>query len=231
MGRHAVESKYDDEKYMEQRLKLRTHRQIAGGFWEEIGALQFEFMQRMGLQPESLLLDVGCGPLRGGVKFVEYLDGDHYFGLDISQSLLEEGYAQEISPRQDLADKLPRRNLLCTETFDAVSFGRQFDYALAQSVFTHLTLNSIRLCLENLAKVVKPRGKFCATYFRIPDEQPTGLPQQQQLGIVTCGYKDPYHYRVADFQYVIRGLPWSLDDELEWGHPRGQRMLLFSKTT
>ena len=225
-----MDSKYDDEKDIEQRLKLMTHRQMIGGLWEEIGTLQFEFMKRMGLRPESLLLDVGCGALRGGVKFVEYLNGDNYFGIDISQSLLEAGYAHEISPRQDLADKLPKRNLQCIDTFDAVSFGKQFDYALAQSVFTHLTLNSIRLCLENLAKVVKHGGTFCATYFRIPDEQPTGVPQQQQDGIVTCGNKDPYHYRVADFQYVIRGLPWALDDELDWGHPRGQRMLVFSKT-
>jgi 2-polyprenyl-3-methyl-5-hydroxy-6-metoxy-1,4-benzoquinol methylase len=225
-----VDSKYDDEKYIEQRLQLRTHRQIVGGLWEEIGTLQFEFMQRIGLRPESLLLDVGCGALRGGVKFVEYLNGDHYFGIDISQSLLETGYAQEIAPRQDLADKLPQGHLKCIDTFDAASFGKQFDYALAQSVFTHLTLNSIRLCLENLAQVVKLRGKFCATYFRAPDDQPTGVPQHHRLGVVTCGYKDPYHYRVADFRYVIRGLPWALDDELEWGHPRGQRMLVFSKT-
>ena len=224
-----MDSKYDDEKYVEQRLKVRTHRQVVGGLWDEIGTLQFEFMKQRGLRPESLLLDVGCGALRGGVKFVEYLNGERYFGIDVSQSLLEAGYAQEISSRQDLADKLPRRNLQCIDTFDAVPFGKEFDYALAHSVFTHLTLNSIRLCLENLAEVVKPGGKFCATYFRIPDDQATGVPQQQQLGIITHGYRDPYHYRVADFQYVIRGLPWVLEDELEWGHPRGQRMLVFSK--
>src|ERR1700745_2047005 len=60
MGRHAMDSKYDDEKNIEQRLKVGTHREIVGGLWEEIGTLQFEFMKRMGLRPESLLLDVGC---------------------------------------------------------------------------------------------------------------------------------------------------------------------------
>jgi hypothetical protein len=225
-----MDSKYYDENYIQQQLQLRTHRQIVGGLWEEIGALQFEFMKGRGLQRASLLLDVGCGALRGGVKFVEYLNRDGYFGIDISQSLLDAGYAQEISPRQDLADKLSRRNLHCTDNFDAASFGTQFDYAIAQSVFTHLTFNSIRLCFENLAAVIRRRGKFYATYFRITDDQPAGVSQQNQFGVVTCGHKDPYHYRVADFQHLIRGLPWALDEELDWGHPRGQRMLVFSRT-
>ena len=224
-----MDNKYYDESYIQQQLGLGKHRQVVGGLWEEIGALQLEFMQGRGLRPDHLLLDVGCGSLRGGVKFVEYLNPSHYFGIDISPSLLEAGYAQEIAPRQDLADKLPAANLRCIDNFDATSFDKQFDYALAQSVFTHLTFNSIRLCLENLHQVVKPGGKFYATYFRITDDEPAGAPRPNEFGIVTCGHKDPYHYRVADFQYLIRGLPWRLDEELDWSHPRGQRMLVLSK--
>lgn len=224
-----MDNKYYDEHYIQEQLRLGKHRQVVGGMWDEIGTLQLEFMRSRGLQPHDLLLDVGCGSLRGGVKFVEYLNDGHYFGIDISPSLLEAGYAQEITSRQDLADKLPWSNLKCTDTFDAHSFGKAFDYALAQSVFTHLTLNSIRLCLENLHPVLKPGGKFCATYFRIEEDQLSGVSRDNGFGVVTCGYKDPYHYRVADFQHLIRGLPWSLDGELDWGHPRGQRMLVFSK--
>jgi SAM-dependent methyltransferase len=225
-----MDNKYYDESYIQQQLKLGKHRQVVGGLWEEIGALQLEFMKGRGLQPDDLLLDVGCGSLRAGVKFVEYLNRGRYFGIDISPSLLEAGYAQEIASRPDLADKLPWENLKCTGHFDAVSFGRQFHYALAQSVFTHLTLNSIRLCFENLQPVVSAGGKFYATYFRITDDQPAGVSRQNESGIVTCGHNDPYHYRVADFQHLIRGLPWTLDEELDWEHPRGQRMLVFSRT-
>ena len=194
------------------------------------GTLQLEFLQGRGLQPDDLLLDVGCGSLRGGVKFVEYLNPGRYFGIDISPALLEAGYAQEIALRPGLAEKFPQRNLKCIDDFDASSFGQRFDYALAQSVFTHLTLNSIRLCLENLHPVVRPGGKFYATYFRIMDDQPAGISRPNEAGVVTCGHKDPYHYRVADFLHLIRGLPWALDEELDWRHPRGQRMLVFSRT-
>jgi SAM-dependent methyltransferase len=224
-----MDNKYYDENYIREQLKLGNHRQVVGGMWDEIGALQLKFMKSRGLQPDDLLLDVGCGSLRGGVKFVEYLNEGCYFGIDISSALLEAGYAQEIASRPDLAKKLPWPNLQCTDSFDAVSFGKQFDYALAQSVFTHLTLNSIRLCLENLHPVMKPGAKFCATYFQTPDDEPSGVSRRNEFGVVTCGHRDPYHYRMSDFQHLIRGLPWTLDDELDWNHPRGQRMLVFSK--
>jgi len=226
-----MDNKYYDENFVQEQLKLGKHRQVIGGLWEEIGALQLKFLQGRGLRPDHWLLDVGCGSLRGGVKFVEYLDSEHYFGIDISPSLLEAGYAQEIASRRELADKLPRASLKCVDNFDASSFGKQFDYALAQSVFSHLTFNSIRLCLENLHPALRPGGKFYATYFRITDDQPSGVPHPHESGVVTYGYKDPYHYRVADFQHLVRGLPWVLEEELDWGHPRNQRMLVFSKSS
>ena len=29
-----------------------------------------------------MLIDIGCGALRGGVHFVRHLDPGHYFGMD-----------------------------------------------------------------------------------------------------------------------------------------------------
>ena len=37
--------------------------------------------------------------------------------------------------------------------------------AIAQSVFTHVSINHMRLCLYRAAKVVKPGGSFYATFF------------------------------------------------------------------
>ena len=73
-----MDNKYYDESYIQEQLRLGKHRQVVGGMWDEIGALQLEFLQGRGLQPDDLLLDVGCGSLRGGVKFVEYLNPVRY---------------------------------------------------------------------------------------------------------------------------------------------------------
>src|SRR3712207_8664912 len=47
-------------------------------------------------------------------------------------------------------------------------FGRQFDYAIAQSVFTHLPLNNIVRCLMEIERALTPGGRFYATFYLNP---------------------------------------------------------------
>jgi SAM-dependent methyltransferase len=205
------------------------HRELVGGLWDEIGTLQLDFLRAHGLAPHHKLLDVGCGSLRGGVHFAGYLDPGNYFGVDISQELLDAGYDIELAAA-GLQDRVPRANLLCTGEFEVTAFGEDFDIALAQSLFTHLSLNRIRQCLERLAPVVKPGGIFYATFFERPDEAPANEPiRHEPGGIVTFGERDPFHYSIADFEHATRNLPWSLSPIGDWDHPRAQRMLAFAR--
>jgi SAM-dependent methyltransferase len=118
------------------------HRSFVGGLWEEIGRWQLEFLKEQGLAPHHLLLDAGCGALRGGIHLVPYLYDGHYYGFDINASLIEAG-------RLELANtaitKTP--HLLVDDGFNASRFGVRFDIILAQSLFTHLFANSIVRCL------------------------------------------------------------------------------------
>src|ERR1043165_9261696 len=65
------------------------HRNFVGGFWHEIGNLQFEFLLGQGLLPSHKLVDIGCGALRCGLPIIRYLEKGTYFGLDINASLIE----------------------------------------------------------------------------------------------------------------------------------------------
>jgi hypothetical protein len=47
--------------------------------------------RRYGIQPGDICVDYGCGTLRVGVHAIEYLDPGCYWGLDISDFLLNEG--------------------------------------------------------------------------------------------------------------------------------------------
>jgi hypothetical protein len=51
------------------------HRRVIGNVphWEYMGKLQLDYLVERGLKPEHNLLDVGCGPLRAGIHFIEYL--------------------------------------------------------------------------------------------------------------------------------------------------------------
>jgi SAM-dependent methyltransferase len=225
-----MDSNYDNPRWMANAVSEGRHRSLIGGGWEVIGALQLKFLSANGLKPEHALLDVGCGSLRGGVHLVPYLNAGNYFGIDINQPLLDAGYEKEIIPL-NLADRLPRENLAAVGDFDvAPIFNRTFDYLLAVSVFTHLNWNRIRQAIENLAAVARPGSVFFATYFHLPEDARANAPHTQPPGQhTTFGHRDPFHYRVSDFEQAIRNLPWRLEGSREWNHPRGQRMLTFTR--
>jgi SAM-dependent methyltransferase len=200
-----------------------VHRDFVGGMWERLGRLQFEYLCARGLQPGDRILDVGCGALRGGIHFIRYLDPGCYYGIDMNASLLAAGRDAELS-RAGLTDRNP--HLLLNERFEFDRFGVTFPWALAQSVFTHLPVNSIERCLVNMAAVLEPGGRFYATYFEAPS--PHHIDEIEHAGgAVTFSDANPFHYHFSVFGYLVRDLPLSVSNIGPWNHPRSQHMLEF----
>src|SRR5208282_4584116 len=85
-----AENKYG-QQLTNAEIRSGSHREFVGGMWDEIGALQFEFLKEQGLAPGHRLVDIGCGCLRGGVHFVPYLQKGGYCGIDLNASLIEAG--------------------------------------------------------------------------------------------------------------------------------------------
>jgi hypothetical protein len=224
-----MDSGYDDQAAIVARIKRGQHREVIGGLWDELGKLQLDFLIEQGLRPEHSLLDIGCGALRGGVKLIPWLEPGGYWGIDRNAALLDVGYAIELG-RLGLTARQPRMQLVQLEDFEFESLNAKFDMAIAQSVFTHLSLDRIRRCLTQLAPSMTPAASFFATFFELGDQAKRHEPQVHQPGGMTSyGNRSFYHYRLKDFAKAIEGLPWSLDYLGEWGHPRGQRMLRFNR--
>jgi SAM-dependent methyltransferase len=205
------------------------HRAIVGGLWDEMGQRQLDFLVGHGLRPEHYVLDVGCGSLRAGVKLIDYLEPGHYYGIDRDAELLRCGREYELSP--DLLAKAPI--LAHVGDFDFRRLARQFDVALAQSVFTHLPLNEIARCLVRVPAILEPRGVFYATFF----ENERGLSNLEPLewstadGLVITTYldRDPYHYDFGTFQWLGQQAGLKVSYLGDWDHPRRQRMLAFER--
>ncbi len=132
-----MESAYDDVDGI-RTVSPGQHRDVIGGLWEELGQLQLDFIIREGLKPHHKLLDIGCGSLRGGIHYIRYLDVGNYVGMDPHISLLDAGYEIELACC-GLKERMPRENLICTDDFDPPFPDSAFDFAVAQSVFTHAT--------------------------------------------------------------------------------------------
>lgn len=222
-------SDYYHRDLTDSQISQGFHREAIGGNWEELGRIQREFLVAQGLTPSMKLLDMGCGAFRAGLHLIPYLDPGNYCGVDVNRSIVEAGYTKEIEPA-GLGERFPRRNIIVTDDFDATPFGMMFDYALAQSLFTHLPLNHILLCLIQVAKVTKPGGKLYASIIEAPEPHPYEAPfNGERSGVTSYSYKDPYHHKVTELAWLASRAPWKFDYLGGWGHPRGASMLLFTR--
>jgi ubiquinone/menaquinone biosynthesis C-methylase UbiE len=196
---------------------LAGHREYVGGKWDALGQLQFEFMLKMGLKPGHVLLDTGCGALRGGVKFIDYLDQGNYLGLDSEKWLIQLGIKQELG-RELMRRKAPQ--FVVSGSFEFEKFSKRPDFAIAQSLFTHLVESEIRLCLEKMRRFINPGGRFYATYF-IADDSQVNRPVRSHSH---RGFPYP-RAMVEDFGAKAGWRPKYIGD---WGHPRHQMVIEYA---
>lgn len=214
-------SKYYDETAMRDAVSKGEHRDVIGGLWDEVGARQLDFLVGQGLHSGHRLLDIGCGTFRAGVKLVPYLDPGNYYGIDISSELLQAGYTREIAAA-GLDARLPRGNLAVTDCFDVSRFDATFDYAIAQSVFTHLPRSYFPDCLGALGPHFRRGGIFFST---APHPSSSHPDFEQRPGIVTHPDRDLFHSSSREILESATRPGWVPFWIGDWGHPREQRML------
>jgi len=202
---------------------------LIGSLWEEMGKHQFEFLLSQGLQPDSRMLDVGCGTLRGGIHFIRYLEPGGYAGIDPESRFL--GIGRRLLQKEQLESKSP--TLVKMGDFGFGRLGGEFDFALAQSVFTHLPLNDIVRCLINMGQVLAEDGKFFATFFENPQGkanlEPILHPTVDTPNLFSYFDRDPYHYDLATFEWACQDTGLKVEYIGDWNHPRDQKMLLFTR--
>jgi SAM-dependent methyltransferase len=196
--------------------------------WEEHGRAQFDYLVAQGLEPHHCLLDVGCGPLRGGVHFIRYLEPGNYVGVDKNAAVLEAAREVELE-RYGLRERRP--TLVPMENFDFPALDRTFDFAWAQSVFTHLPLNSIVRCLMRIEQVLVEGGRFYATFYENGRGKRNLEPIRQSEQVTSYFDRDSYHYDVGSFEWACTGTSLEVSYLGGWNNPRNQKVLLFTKAT
>lgn len=124
-------------------------------------------------------------------------------------------------------------HLVHMSDFAFQSLDQQFEYVLAQSVFTHLPLNGIVRCLTGIDRALKPGGRFYATFFENPDGKanlgPITHPSLDGIPFRTYFDADPYHYDIATFQWACHGTGLRAQYLGDWDHPGNQKMMVFTK--
>jgi SAM-dependent methyltransferase len=137
------------------------------GYWQEMQDYQLYLLKEMGLRPHHTLLDIGCGPLSGGLAFIPYLDTGNYYGVDLRDFAIEEAHRQVA--KAGLEDKKP--NLAVSSTFGEEELeGARFDYVWMSQTSYHLDDDLMRYCIESIAGRLRPGGAFYADFISDPNQ-------------------------------------------------------------
>ena len=145
------------------------HRAFVGAAesFDVMAAAQFSLLTLLGLRQDHHLLDIGCGSLRAGRLFIAYLEPDRYYGVEPEQWLIDEGIAHEVG--EDLID-IKRPVFSNVDDFSLTEFDQQFDFVLAQSIFSHASLSQIERCLVEAKQSLATDGLFVATFVKGEDD-------------------------------------------------------------
>lgn len=116
--------------------RARRHIYVGGTEdWQVVRDMQIQLLKGHGLLQQHVLLDMGCGTLRGGIPIIEYLEPGHYHGFEPRAKVLTEG-RKEVS-EAGLEGKSPR--LYQAEQIANAGIEQRFDYIWCFSVLFHMT--------------------------------------------------------------------------------------------
>lgn len=197
----------------------RGHRTFVGPpeKFDVIAASQFHLLSLLGLREEHVLLDIGCGGLRGGRLFMTYLTSGHYYAIEPEQWLLDAGIEHEVG--RDMLE-LKRPTFSNDSQFTLTIFKRQFDFLLAQSIFSHAAPSQVRRCLSQAKLALSAEGVFAATY----------IPGATSYDGDSWVYPGPVEYTFDDLHRTAQAVDLACI-ALDWPHPNGQRWVAFYHPT
>ncbi len=154
-------NRYEGLKLSETDVAAGAYKQHLGGGsekWEQRGRFQVALMRHFGLRPEHRLTDYGCGPVRAGRYFMQYLDAGGYRGCDYN--------ADFIRVARDLVAADPvlsarRPDLRHVEEFLAIE--ADHDFLLLFSVLNHCRREQRQRMLD-FAKAARPGSVSVVTH-------------------------------------------------------------------
>ena len=182
--------------------------------YDLIAAMTFNLLTTLGLRQHHSLLDVGCGSLRSGRLLIPYLNRGKYFGIEPNEWLVEEGINREIG--KSLVE-IKRPVFSFSDSPEAIERAKiVFDFAVAQSIFSHCGLDLIKGWLSAISRSLAQDGALVATFL-------VGEEDSAQMGWI---YPHCVNYRPATLESAAADVNLRFEI-VDWKHPR-QTWALFA---
>lgn len=190
-----------------------------GERYDLMGATQFALLHALGLREPHKLLDFGCGSLRAGRLLIPYLGRGRYHGVEPNQWLVEAAIEHEIG-RDLMTLKSP--HLHTRDDFRADRCGTDFDFILAQSIFSHTGLDLMMVGLAGFRDALAPSGLVAATFIHADDD---GAPEPPTWGWI---YPGVVRYAPDRLQHVFQQIGLH-GRRIPWFHPNRQTWYVLAR--
>ncbi len=175
--------------------------------YDLVAAMTFNLLTTLGLRQHHSLLDVGCGSLRIGRLLIPYLNRGKYFGVEPNEWLVKEGIKRELG---EALLQIKHPTFFFSDSPEATAQAKvSFDFALAQSIFSHCGLDLIQNWLSAISHSLAEDGALVATF----------LPGEQDSPTTGWVYPECVNYRPSTMRQAAAeaGLRFEI---LDWKHPR-----------
>ena len=190
--------------------------------YDFMGATQFRLLAALGLREHHRVLDFGCGSLRAGRLLIPYLLPGHYHGIEPNQWLVEDAIANQIGADQ-VRIKQPRFD--ANADFRCDVFDTDFDFIVAQSIFSHATPALATRGLRGFREVLAPGGIVACTFVEAPQPQP--IPANATPG--GWVYPDCVAFTAGEIATAFADAGFAAV-RLPWYHPRQAWYLAAAET-
>jgi SAM-dependent methyltransferase len=182
--------------------------------YDLVAAMTFNLLTTLGLRQHHQLLDIGCGSLRIGRLLIPYLNRGKYFGVEPNKWLVDEGIHRELG---ETLVQIKRPTFFISDSPSTLAQATTaFDFALAQSIFSHCGLDLINGWLSAISRTLTPNGALVATFLIGEDDSAK----------TDWIYPECVNYTPATLERAAADVNLRFEI-LDWKHPR-QTWALFA---
>jgi SAM-dependent methyltransferase len=133
-----------------------------GGNREAYGHIEKQILIKYGANPQSTIVDVGCGYGRLAENLVDFLSSGTYLGVDVVPKLID--YARNNTSSSD------KIKFEVGAGLELPPLSEKADIISVFSVFTHMLHEDSYVYLENMKKSLKDGGKIIISFLEFSNE-------------------------------------------------------------
>src|SRR5262245_16943463 len=133
----------------------------------------FSKLVNKGIRPSDTFVDYGCGTLRLGALFIEFLEPDRYIGLDVDERIIAIGRNQLSA--EVIGYKRPVLEVISAESLRRAA-ARQPQWVCSKGVLQHVPPEELNEYFENLSYLIHV-GTTGFIYARIAEKSKRRSPK------------------------------------------------------